>query len=147
MKRRVVLVAATLGVSALGYVLEWHFAPSAQASLAQQRAKPGFTEFDPMAAIWRSEIAWLLMAGAVAGVAWLLYRWADRDRACALAVTVLGAIAWLLPVVYFWQPTGALLPNRLGQFIGDVGFIRISGAFLVVLGLSALVPRRAEPKT
>ena len=142
MRRPFVLVAATLGVFALGYVLEWHFVTSTQAAQTQQVAAPGATTFDPMTVIWRPVIAWLLVAGAVAGVGWLLFRWADRDRADALVVVVLGAVAWLLPVLAIWEPTGSLLPNSVTQLIGNVGFIPISGAFLFVLGLSALVPRR-----
>ncbi len=141
MRRPLVLVVATLGVFALGYVLEWHFVTTMQAAQTQQLAAPG-AAFDPMTVIWRPVIAWLLVAGAVAGVGWLLFRWADRDRASALAVVVLGAVGWLLPVLYYWEPTGSLLPNSVGQLIGTVGFIPISGAFLFVLGLSALVPRR-----
>lgn len=138
MRRPLVLVTATLWVFALGYVLGTYFAIPVQELIAQQ----GTPAFDGMTGVWRPVIAWLLMEGAVAGVAWLLYRWADRDRAGALVVVVLGAIAWLLPVLYMWEPTGSLLPNWVDKLIGAIEFIPISGAFLLVLGASALVPRR-----
>jgi len=141
MKRPLVLAFGTIGVLLFGYVLENHFVVSAD-TMMQQAVESNSASFDMAPVFWTPIISWLLVATAVGGLSWLLRRWADGDRASAIVVALLGGVAWLLPWLYSLSPFASLFPKEVGRFLGPVGFIPISGAFLVVLGLSTLLPRR-----
>jgi hypothetical protein len=142
MRRAFIVGLGTIGVFLLGYVLENHFIVSTSALLTQQATDPNKTSFDPFPALITPIIGWLVMAASIGGLAWLLRRWADGDRASAIVVGLLGTIAWLLPWLYYEPPVGSVLPNWVDRFIGRVEFIPIAGAFLVVLALATLVRRR-----
>lgn len=142
MRRPFVLGLATIGVLLLGYVLENHFVVSGSALFDQQAADPTKTSFDTSPALTTPIIAWFLMAASIAGLAWLLRQWADADRASAVVVGLIGAVAWLLPWLYYEPPVGDLLPNWVNHLVGRLEFIPIAGAFVVVLALATLVRRR-----
>lgn len=73
--KRLAVAAATGAIFVVSYLLEWHVVAPAR----QEAAATFQTELP----IWLGALGWLLMAGLLVGLAWLLFVWGAGDRVAA----------------------------------------------------------------
>ncbi|MFI5042475.1 MAG: hypothetical protein ACHQNA_11630 [Acidimicrobiales bacterium] len=137
--KRLIGAAATGATFVVGYLLDWQVVAPARKNMAETFQFSGWE-------MWGTAVGWLVMAGLVVGLAWLLFVWVAGDRVAAAIVAVIGLAVWaVVPLSYSpsTAPMVAFLPNSvLEAFTGPVGYDSATGGFVFVLGVTALVRAR-----
>lgn len=140
--KRVVVAVATGAIFVVGYLLEWHVIAPARQALTDAASQANARSFQTDLPLWLTALGWLLMAGLLAFLAWLLFGRNEGDRVAAGLVVLIGLAVWLVvPLSYASStaPVMAFVPNHvLEAFTGPVGYVSSTSAFVIVQGVAAL---------
>jgi hypothetical protein len=132
--QRLIAMGAMLGTLGLAYLLEHHLLEPAR---RVSDDATGTTTY-----LWLTAAAWILVAVCLVGLAVLLLGRAGHDQLTAGAYFVVGGVvllAWPGLVTLGWKPDW--LAWLLGLSGGRTGLVIAAGAFIAVLGATALASR------